>query len=597
MKELLLDFSYQKYWVRAQLLIDRGGLKGGHFYCELLDVDQKGTQTAKMRAVIWRAEYQRIIKKLQQLGVNDILKNNSEVCVLCSVRFHDVYGLSLNIFDIDPTFGEAQIDRNRRMILEKLLAEGILGKNAEKSIRVDLLKIGLVTSKDSAAYNDFIRTLTHSPYSFKIVIAHSTMQGENTAAEVTAAINLLIRANVDVICIIRGGGSQTDLAWFDSEVMARAVINCPIPVWVGIGHEIDSVVLDHVAHTTFKTPTAVAEAILTRIQELDVRLKIAHNRLKETTDRITAKLELDLRRLSLQIFSSLKKYMNLLQSRNENYIHRTESKFTNLFNEYENILATKIHKIQIKSLEIIQVHNQFVAVNLNKLKSAFFNLQKNRVKSLGDTVTRLIPSLQKCIDVKQNALYRNVDGAQNGLRKHFDFAISNLINRFLKAKVEFMQRFIEKNHGLFRLLGSIEEACRLRIQNRAMELNTKQASLKSSFQLLYNRNMANIDAKTIRLSLAQQILKMKGKSLENKFNRIELKRFMNIINSYERSIMEKIRRLDMLNPENMLKRGYSITRDKNGTLIRSIKQIDIGLNVVTQYTDGKTESIITGKEE
>lgn len=596
-KKLLLNFSYEKYWIKAHLLIDRGGLKGGHFYCELLDIDQNGNQVAKMRAVIWRPDYQKIAKKLQEPGLGEILKNNGEVCVLCAVRYHDLYGLSLNIFDIDPTFGEAHIDRNRRMILEKLLAEGILRKNTGTSVRIDALRIGLVTSKDSAAYKDFVQTLSPSPYSFKIVLAHSTMQGENTALEVKAAIDALIKAQVDIICIIRGGGSQTDLAWFDSEMIARAVINCPIPVWVGIGHEIDSGVLDQVAHTAFKTPTAVAEALLARIQELDSQLNIAHVRLTEITERISAKHELDLGKCTLQVVSSLKRYLNLLQSRNETRIHRTESRFTSFFTTKERMLAANMHKMRIESFDIIQARGQSIAVNLSRLQSAVINIQKNNVKTLRDAVTRLPSLLQKHLRVKQEHVSRCVDGAQNGFRKHVSLATGGLMNSFLNAKAGFVQVFGEKDNTLYRRSAALAEVCQAKIQLYAAKLVEKHGFFRTSAHLTYARNVAGIDAKAGRLLIVMQVLKRKDEQVTEKLKRIQLDRYISLIKSKEEALGQRMLRLDMLKPENMLKKGYTLTRDKTGIVIRSIRQVDIGLTIVTQYTDGKTESTITGKEE
>jgi len=228
-KSSLLDLTSQKFWVKAHLHVNRAGLKGGHFYCDLVDVDDRGNQIAKIRGTIWNSRYNAIMRKLKDAGFPNALQDNSEICVLCSVRFHDLFGLSLDISDVDPTFGEAQINRNRRMIIEILTKEGILKKNADTFLPMAPLKIGLISSKDSAAYNDFTKTLFNSTFSFKVIFAEASMQGEKTESDITSSIDLLERVNPDVICIIRGGGSQADLAWFDNENIARRIINCSIP--------------------------------------------------------------------------------------------------------------------------------------------------------------------------------------------------------------------------------------------------------------------------------------------------------------------------------------------------------------------------------
>jgi len=137
----LLDLTIQKFWVQAHLHVNRAGLKGGHFYCDLVDVDDRGNQIAKIRGTIWSSRYNAIMRKLRDAGYPNALQDNSELCVLCSVRFHDIFGLSLDISDVDPTFGEAQINRNRRIIIEKLTKEGILKKNADAFLQTAPLKI------------------------------------------------------------------------------------------------------------------------------------------------------------------------------------------------------------------------------------------------------------------------------------------------------------------------------------------------------------------------------------------------------------------------------------------------------------------------
>jgi exodeoxyribonuclease VII large subunit len=294
-RDLLLEVTVRRFWLRAQL-VARGPARSGHFYGELLDIDDDGQTVAKMNAIIWKSTLLGIRRKLELAGCPELLAGNRDICALCSVAYHEVHGLSLQIHDVDPSFGEAHIDRNRRLILERLLAEGLLRKNAGLPLPTAPLRIGLVTAADSAAFNDFRRTLADSPYAFRIVLATATVQGPALESEVTAALQALSKADVDLVAIVRGGGSPVDLAWFDNEKVARAIASMPAPVWVGIGHEIDVGVCDHVAHTAFKTPTAVAEAILHRIRGLDDRLATAAERL---ADLVRRPLDLAARSLDL----------------------------------------------------------------------------------------------------------------------------------------------------------------------------------------------------------------------------------------------------------------------------------------------------------
>ncbi len=345
-KESLLDLSSQEFWIRAHLIAQRTATSYRHYYCELTDVDEQGNRTAQIRAVIWQSEYNQILNKLRQAGMPDALQDNSEVCVLCAVRYHEVYGLSLNIYDIDPLFGESQIDLNRRQIIEKLSKEGVLKKNTETYLTAAPLRMGLITRQESAAYNDFTKTLFNSPFSFQVVVADCTMQGENTKKETVLAIKHLAKAKVDVICIVRGGGSQLDLAWFDNEQIARSIINCRIPVWVGIGHEIDTGVLDVVAHSSFKTPTAVAEFLVTTLQSLLNRLEFAAERLQNTVNWRMELSDRELSRKSQGALNGFRKQHELVLQQFTNSTLKVKSQFEDCFNSKEVFLNSKNQEIR-----------------------------------------------------------------------------------------------------------------------------------------------------------------------------------------------------------------------------------------------------------
>ena len=186
-RDLLLEVSAKRFWVRAQL-VARSAARSGHFYGELLDVDEGGQTVAKLNAVIWRSSLTEIRRTLEQAGATELLEGNREICVLCSVIYHEVHGLSLQIHEVDPTFGEAHIDRNRRLILERLSAEELLDLNGRLPVPAAPLTIGLITAAGSAAANDFLRTIAESPYSFRVILASAAMQGERLEADVRAEV-------------------------------------------------------------------------------------------------------------------------------------------------------------------------------------------------------------------------------------------------------------------------------------------------------------------------------------------------------------------------------------------------------------------------
>ena len=183
----------------------------------------------------------------------------------------DVYApsgrLSLKISAIDPEFTLGDISAARDAVLARLAGAGLLEANGRVPMPVVPMKVGLVTSVDSAAWHDFIDELTRSGFGFHVVAVDARVQGDQAEQMVSAGIATAVAQGVDVIAVVRGGGARNDLAAFDTEGIARAIANCPVPVLTGIGHEIDRSVADEVSHTALKTPTACAGWLVDRVSE------------------------------------------------------------------------------------------------------------------------------------------------------------------------------------------------------------------------------------------------------------------------------------------------------------------------------------------
>ncbi|HLU70337.1 MAG TPA: exodeoxyribonuclease VII large subunit, partial [Fibrobacteria bacterium] len=171
------------------------------------------------------------------------------------------------VVDVDESFTLGELAQMRLKVLETLRREGLFDANRGRPLVDVPLRVGLISASGSAAYQDFTTVLLQSGYSFRIVFAEARMQGQETESTVAAALRALSEKPLDVICIIRGGGSKTDLVFFDSEAICRAIAACPVPVFTGIGHEIDLSLADMVAHRHFKTPTECAKFLETRAQE------------------------------------------------------------------------------------------------------------------------------------------------------------------------------------------------------------------------------------------------------------------------------------------------------------------------------------------
>lgn len=246
-------------WVRAEMIDLR--VNGGHCYMELIEKNESGATVAKQRAMIWRNNLERLRLKFFNATGSDIM-NGLKVMVRCSATHHPVYGLSIVIDDIDPSYTIGDFERLRREILEKLQKEGILNRNKELKLPVVPQRIAVISSATAAGYQDFMDQLEHNPggYKFYTHLFPAILQGNQTASSVIAALKKIemVIDLFDCVVIIRGGGATTDMNGFDDYELARCVATYSLPVIVGIGHERDNCVLDYIAAVRCKTPTAVA---------------------------------------------------------------------------------------------------------------------------------------------------------------------------------------------------------------------------------------------------------------------------------------------------------------------------------------------------
>lgn len=256
----------QNVWVTAE--IGNLAVRGGHCYLELIEKNDAQQTVAKLRANIWAGVFNRLSAKFMA-AAGASLSAGIKVMLRGSVTNHDVYGLSFNVTDIDPNYTMGDLVRMRREIMAMLRREGIADRNKSLPTPDVPQRIAVISSATAAGYGDFMNQLQGNARGFVFypVLFPSIMQGNRTSASVRAALQR-IAAHAecfDCVVIIRGGGATSDLIDFDEPQLARAVALCPLPVIVGIGHERDTTVLDEIAHTRVKTPTAAAEWLIGRM--------------------------------------------------------------------------------------------------------------------------------------------------------------------------------------------------------------------------------------------------------------------------------------------------------------------------------------------
>lgn len=262
----------------------------GHCYLSLVEKEQEtGHLLAKVPAHIWKGNYG-LIRHLFRRHTGRELAAGMKVLAEVEVEFHEVFGFSLNIIGIDPTYTLGDIERRRQEILEKLEAEGVTALNKELPLPRPLRRIAVVSSASAAGYGDFSEHLQRSGLSFRTELFEAIMQGNDTEASVLEALEAINeRADeFDAAVIIRGGGATADLLSLETYMLAAAVAQFPIPVFTGIGHERDTTVLDFVAHSHFKTPTAVAAFLIERHQgEIDLLRELHKALLHESMLRLS----------------------------------------------------------------------------------------------------------------------------------------------------------------------------------------------------------------------------------------------------------------------------------------------------------------------
>lgn len=301
------------YWVQAELSDVRSNYSG-HCYLEFVQKEPRGNNLiAKARGTVWSNVY-RLLKPYFEEETGQAFAAGIKVMVKVAVEFHELYGYSLTVQDIDPTYTLGDMARRRREILKQLEEEGVLTLNKELEIPLSAQRIAVISSATAAGYGDFCNQLEQNPYGFVFYprLFPAVMQGERVEQSVIAALDAIHarRDDWDVVVIIRGGGAASDLSGFDTYELAANCAQFPLPVITGIGHERDDTVLDCVSHTRVKTPTAAAEYLVNHLHDtaevleeyasailhaVSARMERENTRLNRLTERIPMQIRMRLK--------------------------------------------------------------------------------------------------------------------------------------------------------------------------------------------------------------------------------------------------------------------------------------------------------------
>lgn len=257
-----------EYWVEAELSECRENR--GHCYMELIQKDElSATPVAKASAKCWASKWL-VVRPYFERITGQRLVAGMKVLLKVYAQFHEAYGFSWIVTDIDPTYTLGDMARKRQEIINQLKAEGVFDLQKELSLSLFCQRIAVISSETAAGYGDFCHQLADNPYDFKfhIQLFPATMQGDGIERSIIEALNSInaVCENFDAVVIIRGGGATSDMTGFDTLALAENVANFPIPIITGIGHDRDESILDMVSHTRVKTPTAAAAFLIDHLK-------------------------------------------------------------------------------------------------------------------------------------------------------------------------------------------------------------------------------------------------------------------------------------------------------------------------------------------
>ncbi len=356
----------QSFWIKAEIV---GFKVTTHAYLELAQHEQ-GVRVAVMRGLIWRSNLVRIE---QALGAerHSILKDGAEILFKACVQYHEVYGMSLLVEEIDLSFSLGELERRKRETIETLRAEGLFDLNRSLPEPMIIQRIALIASKGTAAFADLMAHLNTNEYGYRfhVCLFNSLVQGDGAAQELRKALASITPERFDAVVLIRGGGSRLDLEAFNDLELCRMVARMPIPVMTGIGHEIDVSVVDMIAKSPHKTPTAIADHLIDKCLYFETNLNgFLVNIHKTVLDRFTSQKE------------SMSRWNEMLQMRPRN-----------LCQVRRGALHTTAGQFQRRVMESLKVSSRQLDANASELGMLPFhklhNIEAAKVREMSASLT------------------------------------------------------------------------------------------------------------------------------------------------------------------------------------------------------------------
>jgi len=369
--DVLKEAFPDTYWVRAETSDVHINSASGHCYLEFIEKDTQSNQIiAKARGTIWAKTF-RMLKPYFEMETGQHFTSGLKVLVRVSIDFHEVYGFNLNVVDIDPSYTLGDLVRKRQEIIRQLQEEGVFTLNKELSLPALPQRIAVITSPTAAGYEDFINQLFYNKagYPFYVKLFPALMQGEKTEESIIAALERIDshRELFDAVVIIRGGGATSDLNSFDSYLLAANCTQFPLPIITGIGHERDDTIIDLVAHTRLKTPTAVAAFLINCMDQAAEQLNLLQQALCTDTLSILQEKKQTLQRIGTLLPATVnnriernRSALNLLASKLPTITSGLLERNKNQLELMHQRIHTAISSRLLKESRFIELQEQFI---------------------------------------------------------------------------------------------------------------------------------------------------------------------------------------------------------------------------------------------
>lgn len=393
---LKLNFA-TPVWIRAEISELRENTNG-HCYLELIEKDaETDSLLAKTKATVWSSTY-RMLKPYFESSTGQTLRAGLNVLVAVTVEFHGVYGFSLNVRDIDPTFTIGEMAARRLKIIRQLEEDGIVDMNKQLDFPQRPQRLAIISSPTAAGFGDFMDQLNNDTnhFAFYTHLFPAIMQGDQAESSIISALEKIFEhADLfDVVVIIRGGGATTDLACFDSYELALNCAQFPLPIVAGIGHQRDVSILDMVAHTSVKTPTAAAELLIEYLQQaenqlIDILVEIQ----QQIKNKITTE-DRNLSNLKWKLKQSLRNKVSGKLMLHERYKSRLKSVVRMQISGHQTKLVMLEKSIEAHSPAFLLKHGYTITTLNGKRISSVKDIQKgDKIRTFvhdGDIVSEVV---------------------------------------------------------------------------------------------------------------------------------------------------------------------------------------------------------------